>query len=112
GLSTAERQPPVYPAGGLSEPFAALVFMPCFKFSQGQGLDWCCLFCFLHPALCTVLLNFFLHHSLDLILLDFHTFVRSGRSCISPSDGRTIGRPSGSDFVIFTFLCPVTVEKR
>ena len=44
GLSTAERQPPVYPAGELSEPFAALVFMPCFKFSQGQGLDCCCLF--------------------------------------------------------------------
>ena len=44
GLSTAEGQPPVYPAGGLSIPLAARVSKPCFKKWQEQGLVWCCLF--------------------------------------------------------------------
>ena len=58
-LSTAEGQPPVYPAGGLSAPLAALVFMPCFKIPQRQGLGWCCLFVAWIVVLAPFRLNFF-----------------------------------------------------
>ena len=48
GLSAAEGQPPVYPAGGLSEPLAALTTSALFQKLRGQGLGLVLPFCCLH----------------------------------------------------------------
>ncbi|MDY3079305.1 MAG: hypothetical protein SOR56_03745, partial [Oscillospiraceae bacterium] len=68
GLSTAERQPPVYPAGGLSALLAALTPKPCFKNYRGQGLDCCCLF----ASYMVLLLDFPLSFSCITYLTSYH----------------------------------------